>query len=137
MVFKKGHKVTKKMRKKISETFKKNYKKENHPFYNKHHTEESKIKMSEAKKGKYIGEKNPAWKGKKVSYAGIHLWIKKRKLKLKLCEKCGKKKKLELSNISGKYRRDINDYKWLCIKCHRNLDFPNGLIGKNFQENKR
>ena len=35
-----------------------NFKGENHPFYGKHHTEETKRKMSEAKKGKYCGEKN-------------------------------------------------------------------------------
>jgi len=29
---------------------------------------------------------------------------------------------LELSNISGKYKRDINDYEWLCVKCHRIKD---------------
>ena len=35
-----------------------NFKGENHPFYGEHHTEETKRKMSEAKKGKYCGEKN-------------------------------------------------------------------------------
>ncbi len=37
---------------------------ENHPMYNKKHNEESKNKMSIAKKGKYIGSKNP--NGKKI-----------------------------------------------------------------------
>ena len=32
---------------------------ENHPMYGKHHSEETKKKMSEAKKGKYCGENNP------------------------------------------------------------------------------
>ena len=32
---------------------------ENHPMYGKHHTEESKKKMSEVKKDKYIGKNNP------------------------------------------------------------------------------
>ena len=32
---------------------------ENHPFYGKHHTEESKKKIREGNKGKRVGEKNP------------------------------------------------------------------------------
>lgn len=39
---------------------------ENNPFYGKHHSEESKRKMSEAAKGKYAGENNPNY-GKKLS----------------------------------------------------------------------
>ena len=32
---------------------------ENHPMYGKHHSEETRKKMSKAKKGKYCGENNP------------------------------------------------------------------------------
>ncbi len=61
---------------------------------------------------------NPMWKGDKVSYYSIHEWIANRKPKPKLCEKCKKKPPYDLANISGKYKRDINDFKWLCRKCH-------------------
>jgi len=68
-------------------------------------------------------EKNGMWKGDKVKYRALHAWIKRNKPKPRFCEKCGKKtKKLELANISGKYKRDIQDYNWLCINCHRQLD---------------
>lgn len=40
------------------------YSGENAPMYGKHHTEEAKKKMSDAKKGKYTGENNPMY-GKK------------------------------------------------------------------------
>lgn len=85
-------------------------------------SKETLLKMSKSMKGKNKGEKHGLWKGSNVSYKGLHAWVKRNKPKLKLCEICHKEKKLELSNISGKYKRDINDYKWLCRKCHMNSD---------------
>lgn len=29
---------------------------------------------------------------------------------------------LDVANISGKYQRDINDFEWLCRKCHMKKD---------------
>jgi len=56
-------------------------------------------------------------------YGVIHKWVKDRKLKLKYCERCKKLNcKLELSNNSQKYKKDINDYEWLCRKCHNLKD---------------
>lgn len=63
-------------------------------------------------------EKHWAWKGKKASLAAIHLWVKRRKPKLKLCAHCKIVPPLDLANISQKYKRDINDFLWLCRKCH-------------------
>lgn len=93
------------------------------------------------------GDKNSDWKGDKISYVGVHVWIKKYKLKTEQCENCGitpngfktgryRKKKnisLELANISGKYKRDVNDYEWLCRKCH-NLKYKKSNIKKLYQE---
>ena len=42
--------------------------------------------------------------------------------KCAFCERCKEKKKVELSNISGRYKRDIKDYEWLCRKCHIKYD---------------
>ena len=100
----------------------------------KAHSEETKRKISESKKGqnpwnkgiKYlaiIGKKHPLWKGNKVGYFALHSWLSRNKGKPFFCEKCGSKKgKFEWSNISGKYKRDINDYESLCVKCHRFKD---------------
>jgi hypothetical protein len=120
----------------------------NNPSYGKHysHTEESKLKMSESlkkgyamgthvswNKGKHnvyseetrkklsetkINEKNPNWKGNDVKEPALHDWVKRRKNKSKLCENCNEETPFDLANISGEYKRDINDYQWLCRKCH-------------------
>ena len=65
-----------------------------------------------------LAEKNPNWKGNKVGYKGLHNWLHKRLPKPKLCEECKKRKPYDLANISGKYLRDLKDWKWLCRKCH-------------------
>ena len=64
------------------------------------------------------GEKSPVWKGDKVSYKGIHNWIKRHKPEPDICEICDLKKKLDLANISGEYKRDLDDWEYLCRKCH-------------------
>lgn len=63
------------------------------------------------------------WKGNNVKYAGLHAYIKSHKPKPYNCECCGKEyKRLDLANISGKYKRDVNDFEWLCRKCHMTKD---------------
>jgi len=69
-----------------------------------------------------MAERNPQWKGNKVSYISLHQWIREHKSKQKLCECCRKNKPYDLANISGKYLRDINDYEWLCRSCHMHKD---------------
>ncbi|KKN11421.1 hypothetical protein LCGC14_1026760 [marine sediment metagenome] len=68
------------------------------------------------------GKDHPNWKGDKASYSAIHRWVARNNTKPECCSKCRKKGRLELANISGKYKREIDDYEWLCIKCHRNMD---------------
>jgi len=53
-----------------------------------------------------------------TEYKYIHEWITKRKSKPDLCPICELNKKLELANISGEYKLDIDDYEYLCRKCH-------------------
>lgn len=67
-------------------------------------------------------EKNPMWKGNKVKKGALHRWIEVRKPKPELCERCKKVPPLDLSNISGEYFRDINDFEWLCRSCHMKYD---------------
>lgn len=70
-----------------------------------------------------LGEKNPAWKGNGVSYKSLHSWISRYKKRVIFCEKCKSAGvKLELANISKSYRRNLDDYLWLCRSCHRKFD---------------
>ena len=102
----------------------------------KKHSPESIIKMRKPKSPQHImnmtGNKNHEWKGNSVSYDGLHHWLRKYLPKPDSCTICHQQKKLEVSNISGKYLRDLNDYEWICRKCHVIKD---GLL-KNLRWNK-
>jgi hypothetical protein len=76
------------------------------------------------------------FKGTQAEYQKLHNWVKKHKLQTECCQLCketkfvivkcrgGYKKRIdiELSNISGEYKRDVNDYQWVCHKCHLYFD---------------
>lgn len=84
------------------------------PMWGKHTTERTKLLQAIAK----CGYKNPMWKGDEVGYKEMHIWLKTKKSKPALCENCNEETPFDLANISGEYKRDINDYQWLCRKCH-------------------
>jgi len=88
------------------------------PMFGKKHSKETLEKMS--------GENNPSWKGDKAGYKAIHLWVRKHKPKMNSCEFCGKHEELVMASKTHKYTRDLDEYLWLCRKCHRNFDiiFP-------------
>jgi len=70
-----------------------------------------------------MGDKNPRWKGDDVSYIGLHVWVRRNLLKPDSCEMCKNKvDDLDLANISGKYLRKLDDWEWLCRKCHMKSD---------------
>lgn len=75
------------------------------------------------------------FKGTLNEYQQLHSWIRKHKPKPECCELCKKTKivliwrrgptkriDLELANISGKYKKDIDDFMWICHKCHLEFD---------------
>ena len=59
---------------------------------------------------------------KHLSLKRIHYKVNKLKSKQKYCSICNQEKKLELSNIDGKYSEEPNDYWWLCHECHALYD---------------
>ena len=66
-----------------------------------------------------LKERNGAWKGSDIKYDALHAWINRNKPRSMFCEKCGEvTSKLDCANISGLYKRDISDFRWLCRKCH-------------------
>ena len=93
-------------------------------------TEEHKKNISEGKKGRSSTQQNenhPQWKGDNASYYAIHIWVNNHKSKPDFCDICGENKILELSNKDHKYRRNIEDYQYLCRKCHGKFDRDNNL----------
>lgn len=93
-------------------------------------TEVHKKRMAVSK----LGKKNSMWKGDKVSYGTLHQWVKRHKPKVEFCECCGIKKSLDVANINGKYKRDINDFEWLCRICHMKKD---GRLKNLIKRNKK
>lgn len=102
-----GHKITKKTRKKISKSL------TGHTPWNKG-----------KKLPQMCEEKHPMWKGDNVGYYGLHSWINKKLGKPKKCDICGTEKEIryEWANISKKYMRCVDDWKRLCVSCHRRYD---------------
>ena len=101
---KKTYQRDKVWRKKIGESIKKAY------------------KSGKKKPVRMFGKNNPQWKGNKVGYGALHDWIKSRKVKPKFCELCDTEPPQDLANISGKYKRDTNDFEWICRRCHMKKD---------------
>jgi Zn-finger protein len=64
------------------------------------------------------GDKNPMWRGNRVGYTAVHEWVSIRMTKPKICPVCNKKPVYDLTNVSGKYKRDLSDWIWLCRRCH-------------------
>ena len=92
------------------------------------------IKFSKERLKKHIeaqpkGKDKVNWKGEEASMVSQHAWVKRCKGKPQYCNRCGldkqkpnNKRTFEWANISGKYKRDLNDYEPLCIPCHRKQD---------------
>ena len=82
------------------------------------HTEETIRKLRLG----HLGEKNPMWRGEKVGYIGLHVWVRTRKPKPLLCEQCKIKPPFDLAIVGDKYTRNPDDWQWLCRRCHMLLD---------------
>jgi len=88
---------------------------------------ETKQKISRA----LLENKNGNWRGDKVQYAGLHGFVKRRKKQPEKCEDCGRiTNKLDLANISQEYKRDLDDWEWLCRKCHMVKDGRILIVGR-------
>ena len=79
----------------------------------------------------YSGENNPSWVGDKVKNKGLHNWVRRRFKNPKVCEFCGEEKPLQLSNKNNLYRRNLEDWQWLCISCHKKYDLKRIRDAKN------
>lgn len=67
---------------------------------------------------------NIQWKGEQVGYTAAHARVMKERGKPTNCEECGENDpslKYEWASLSKNYT-DVNDYKRMCVKCHRSFD---------------
>lgn len=88
-------------------------------------TDEHKKNISIARKNQ-IGELVGVWKGDKVSYSGLHHYVRKYLGTPSVCENCGandlSRRSYHWSNISGEYKRELSDWARLCVTCHQLID---------------
>lgn len=81
-------------------------------------TSEHRVAISHANSA----ENNKNWKGSSVKYGALHTWVKRRIVKPDVCPKCKEKKSiLDLAN-KGIYDRNLNNWEYLCRKCHMETD---------------
>lgn len=75
------------------------------------------------------------WSGEKISYNGLHKFIRRKYGNPTHCENCnrvGERLKrnwnIDWSNISGNYNRDRGDWVGLCRHCHIKKDRENPTL---------
>ena len=73
------------------------------------------------------GENHPSWLGNRISYKGLHIWLKAEFGRANKCENsnCKKQSKsFDWALKKGKrYERRIENFWQLCRKCHKAYDF--------------
>ena len=83
-------------------------------------SEEFKRKCSERMRD----ERHRCWKGDAVGYDALHTWVSRKLGKPQKCAHCGTEQQrwYHWANVSGEYRRDLNDWLRLCVPCHSRFD---------------
>jgi hypothetical protein len=94
-------------------------------------------KLSKERIERFIGINNPSWKGENVGYHGIHKWARRHLPKPDLCPICKLISPKDIANLSGKYKRDLSDWQWMCKKCHIRYDFLNYRNLRKYIERNR
>lgn len=71
-----------------------------------------------------VETKHPRWKGNDVGYDALHSWVNKHLGKARECSNCNARgrSRYHWANVSGKYLRDLSDWKELCVPCHSRFD---------------
>lgn len=88
-------------------------------------TEETRKKLGLS----HLGIKSHFWKGDNAGYFAMHKWVSKWKGCPSVCEVCGTTtaKRYEWANVDHTYKRILEDYIRMCVKCHRNYDKNRGV----------
>lgn len=79
------------------------------------------------------------WKGNNPNYSAIHKWIVRNYGSATFCSNdlFHVSSNYDWANISGKYNRDLSDWKQLCRKCHVNLDITEERRNKLANEDRK
>lgn len=93
------------------------------------------VKNRETASKRQMGENNGSWKGDKVKYAGLHMWVRARLPKPDVCDICRKDPPRDLAN-KGVYDRDLQNWEWLCRRCHMWSDGRMTQLIENGLKNK-
>lgn len=84
---------------------------------------------NEGLKGFLAGSSHYKWnKGTSTKYSALHNWVKRRLGKAGSCIKCLSNENIQWSNISNEYKRDLDDWQQLCVKCHKEYDKQQRII---------
>lgn len=99
----------------------------NHPNWGKHLSEKTRFLIGDAQKG----EKNWNWQGDYPKYWAVHKYIIRHYGQPDTCEHCGKSglkgQRINWANKDNNYKRDINEWLRLCVRCHREYDVEHNL----------
>jgi len=85
-------------------------------------SQETRDKISAALRGRIFGEKHWSYKGGKASYSAVHHWMNRHHPRLGVCEECGATGRTQWANLDHSYRRVREDWRELCVTCHRRYD---------------
>ena len=88
----------------------------------KKHSPEARERMRQAHLGKNLGPEHPLWRGEQVSYTNLHRWIERHKPKTGTCSDCGEQRRTQWSNVDHRYRRERDAYVERCASCHKLYD---------------
>lgn len=99
-----------------------------HRFIKGHKSENHKKNIGNAQ----LGEKNHGWKGNNITYKSLHKWIRRNFPKPDLCQLCKQIPPREIACITGIYDRELKNWAWFCIPCHRKWDniIPRVIINR-------
>lgn len=83
-----------------------------------------------------MSERRKEWADKRITqYHSIHYWVKKRLPKTEACSWCGNQSlRIELANLSGDYKKEVSDFVWICVSCHKKYDGVHELQKKYADE---
>lgn len=80
---------------------------------------------------KKSGSDSSTWKGDRVTYRPLHIWVQKELGTPNKCVHCGKigyGHSMHWANVDHKYRRNTKDWLRLCPRCHKSFDKKLRLI---------